>query len=195
MVVSRKHFIIGITGAFGSGKTTAASFFREKDYKVVVLSQILEEIAKKRKLSITRKNLQDIGNEIRLKSGAGSLIKQVLKKYASEKKLVIDGLRNYEEIVELKKIKGSVLLGIIADRDVRFERLKNLKRREKLTKELFEKLDLRDLGVGERITGLQTAICIALADFYIDSNINIKTFYKNLSKFLNDYERKFTNSN
>lgn len=150
---------------------------------------------KKRNLPITRKILQDLGNEMRSKSGPGILMEEVLKRNENQDKLAIDGLRNYGEIVELKKQKGSVLLGIIADRDIRFSRLKNFKRREKLTPKLFEKLDLRDLGVDEKITGLQTAICIALADIYLDSNSNINTFFKNLEKFLIKYEATITNRN
>ena len=55
--------LIGITGAFGSGKTTAAQYLEDKGYTVVVLSKPLEEEAIKRKLPMTRKTLQDIGNE------------------------------------------------------------------------------------------------------------------------------------
>jgi len=180
--------IIGITGAFGSGKTTAAQYFKKKGYTVIALSKPLEEEAIKRKLPLTRKILQDIGNEWREKYGSGILATKALSSAKNNGKLVIDGLRNLGEVEALRKNNG-VLLAIVADRDIRFERLRKLKRREKLTKSLFRSLDLRDLGVDEKITGLQTALCIALADVYIDSNSDIDDFKLKLEAFLNKYGR------
>lgn len=178
--------IIGITGPFGSGKTTASEYFQKKGYKVVVLSSFLEAEAKKRKLPITRKTLQDLGNEWRKLYGYSILMEKALKSAKHEEKIVIDGIRNVGELELLKRKKGT-LLAIVADRKVRYERLKNLKRREKLTQALFEKLDLRDLGINEKITGLQTAFCIALADVFIDSNTGIQDFQKKLENFLKQY--------
>lgn len=184
----KKRYIIGITGAFGSGKSTAAAYLTKKGFKKIYLSSFLESEAKKRNLPLTRKVLQDLGNEMREKFGSGILMQKALEETKTEEKVVIDGLRNYEEIVELRKNAGTVILGIVADRKVRFERLKKLKRREKLTSTLFLNLDLRDLGVGEKITGLQTAVCISLADVYIDSNGSFEDFYEKIDRFLKNYE-------
>lgn len=178
--------IIGITGAFGSGKTTAASVFQKHGFRITTLSAQLEKEAIQRGLPLTRKTLQDLGNEMREEHGSGVLMQRALLDNKNPK-LVIDGLRNIGEIEELKKNDGSVLLAIVSDKRVRFERLKKLKRREKLTWELFNKLDLRDLGVNEKITGLQTAFCIALADAYIDSNSTLEEFRDNLEKFIINY--------
>jgi dephospho-CoA kinase len=178
--------MIGISGPFGSGKTTAANFFQKKGFKVISLSSFLEQEAKKRNLPLTRHVLQEIGNEWREKYGPAILMKKALAGLNTHDKVVIDGLRNLGELEELKKNNGTVI-AIVADRKVRFERLKNLKRREKLTESLFQKLDLRDLGVGEKITGLQTALCIALADVFIDSNSTMSDFEKKLDNFLREY--------
>ncbi len=179
--------IIGITGAFGSGKSTAATLIEREGYKKVYLSSYLELEAKKRKLPLTRKVLQDLGNEMRESQGSGVLMQRALQDLRNENKIVVDGLRNLGEVTVLKKQKGSVLLSIMADREVRFNRLRLLKRREKLTPKLFERLDLRDLGVNEKITGLQTAFCIALADVYIDSNSTMDVFEAKILNFLNKY--------
>lgn len=181
--------IIGITGAFGSGKSTAAKYFESKGYKMLSLSSFLEREAVKRNLPLTRKILQDLGNEFREKEGSGVLMKKALLEHKDEQKLVIDGLRNLEELEELKRIKGSLVLGIVADRKIRLNRLRKLKRRESLDKDLFLKLELRDLGVGEKTSGLQTAFCISLADVYISSNHGYKEFYHDLDKFLKEYEK------
>ena len=184
---NNKPFIIGITGAFGSGKSTAAVFFESKGFKKIILSSFLEEEAAKRGFKkITRKILQDIGNEWRKKYGAGILAKKaiaLLKKEGVEK-AVIDGIRNVGEIDELRKHHRFTLLAIIADRKVRFDRLVKLKRRETLTWELFTKLDRRDLGIGQKSTGLQVAACQALADVFIENNSGIEEFKNKLEKFL-----------
>jgi len=190
-MVLKKHpkYIIGLTGPFGSGKSTAASFFKSKGYEVAILSKPLEEEAVRRNLPITRKNLQDIGNEWRKKFGSGILVKKAIEGLFEKDKVVIDGLRNIGEINEIRQYKNSLIIAVIADRKVRLNRLKNLKRREKLTKALFDQLDSRDLGIGEKDTGLQVAFCIALADRFIDSNAGLSEFKNKLEKLLDKYER------
>lgn len=182
-------FFIGITGGFGSGKSTAASFFESKGFKKIILSLFLEEEARKRGFKrITRKILQDIGNEWRKNFGYGILAEKAAD-YIKRKKIrkaVIDGIRNIGEIEELKKEKNFVLIAVISSKKNRFERLKNLKRREKLTWELFRKLDRRDMGAGQSLPGLHVAECIALSDISIDNNGTKKEFKSKLSQFLKE---------
>lgn len=177
-------FIVGITGAPGSGKSAMADFFVSLGFKKVTLSSFLEEEAKKQKEvgKITRKILQDIGNQWRKKHGAGILAKKTLEllREAKIKNAVVDGIRNVEEINELRKNKRFVLIAIIAEPKIRFERLQKLKRRENLTWELFTKLDRRDRGMGQRKTGLQVTACQSLADFIIYNNGDKKEFLKKL---------------
>lgn len=184
--MKNKSLVIGITGAFGSGKSTAADFFKSQEFKKIVLSSFLEEEAKKRGIKkITRKILQDIGNQWRKKYGSGILAKKAFKLLKKEgiKLAVIDGIRNAGEIDEFRKDQRFALLAIIVDRSVRFERLRQLKRRESLTWDLFTKLDRRDLGLGQRKTGLHVAECIALADYFIDNNNGVDEFKRKLDNF------------
>ena len=178
--------LIGITGPFGSGKSTAASFFETKGYTKITLSSFLEEALLREGKEITRSNLQDLGNLWRKKEGSGVLAKKALEHISENKieKAVIDGIRNLGEVEELKKTNGFVLLGILADRKIRFERIKRMKNREDLTKDLFEWLDYRDLGISaDEETGLQVAKCLAISDHFIISN-NEEYFKKELTNFL-----------
>ncbi len=181
--------IIGITGAFGSGKSTAAAFFESNGYKRIVLSDFLEEEAIKRGLKVTRKVLQDIGNQWREKYGSGVLAQKALEKVSAENsdKAVIDGIRNVGEIEILTNFGNFTLIAIVSDRKVRFGRLKELKRREDLTWELFEKLDSRDAGVNEKETGLQVDKCIEVADIRIENNGSQEEFKNKLEAFLTKY--------
>lgn len=184
--MNNSPLIVGITGAFGSGKSTAASFFESHGFKKIILSSFLEEEALKRGVKrVTRKILQDIGNEWRERHGNGILVKKALDSIleGNYRKVVIDGIRNIGEIGELKKHNSFVLFAILCDRKTRFERLKKLKRREDLTWELFNRLDTRDLGIGEIKSGLQVAFCIAISDFYITNNEAREKFLADLSIF------------
>ena len=172
-----KPLIIGITGAFGSGKSTAADFLKSLGFAKISLAQFLEEELRNRgEKNITRKLLQDLGNEWREKYGAEVLAQKALSLINKKaiKKAVVEGFRNNLEISEFRKQGNFKLIGIVVNRRIRFDRLKKLDRREKLDWELFNKLDNRDLGIGEGKKGLQVAICLALSDIFIENNNGLK---------------------
>lgn len=181
--------VIGITGAFGSGKSTSAAFFESKGFKKIVLSKFIEEEARGRGLSVTRKILQDIGNEWREDRGVSILADKAIEEISKRKldKVVIDGIRNVSEIEKFRNSASFTLIAIVSDRKVRFNRLRKLKMREDLTWELFEKLDNRDAGVGEKETGLQVDKCIDLADCRIENRGSKEEFKNKLEDALTKY--------
>lgn len=172
-MLKNKPLIIGITGAFGSGKSTAADFLKDFGFVKISLAQFLEEeLEKQEEKKITRKLLQDLGNQLRDKHGAGILAEKALELINKKaiKKAVVEGFRNRLEIEEFRKHSDFKLIGIVVNRKIRFERLQKFERREKLNWKLFNKLDNRDLGVEEGPKGLQVAICLALSDVFIENN-------------------------
>jgi dephospho-CoA kinase len=185
--VKKQPLILGITGAFGSGKSTASHYFTKQGFTRIALSSFLEsEIRKSGKTDITRKTLQDMGNKLRKKFGSGILAQKALV-FIDEKKLdrvVIDGIRSMGEIEVLCTRPEFVSIAIVSDRVVRYERLQAHPRREPLTTKVFAQLDYRDLGVGEKEYGLQTGLCIALADVFIENNGTVKAFEGKLDTYL-----------
>lgn len=178
-MLKHKPLIIGVTGAFGSGKSSASDFLKDFGFTKISLGHFLElELGKKGKKKITRKLLQDLGNQWRNKYGAGVLAQKALSliKEKAIKKVVVEGFRNELEVEEFRKENNFKLIGIVVNRKIRFERLKKLDRREKLNWGLFNKLDNRDLGVGEGKKGLQVAICLALSDIFIENNHGLEDF-------------------
>lgn len=174
-----KPLIIGITGAFGSGKSTAAEILETLGFTKISLVQFLEEtLVNRGEKRITRKLLQDLGNKLREKYGGGVLAQKALALINEKtmKKAVVEGFRNSLEIDEFRKQNNFKLIGIVANRKIRFDRLKKLNRREKLNWELFNELDNRDLGIGEGKNGLQVAICLALSDIFIENNRSLREF-------------------
>ena len=181
--------LLGITGAFGSGKSTAAAFFAARGFRIIRLSSYLEEELKKhQKGTITRKMLQDAGNTLREREGAGSLAKKALQQIEGEKlkQVVIDGIRNVAEVEELYTNPNFVLMAIVADRQVRLERLQKNPRRETLDAKTFAQLEYRDLGVGEKETGLQVGMCIALADVFVENNGIEEALEEKLTPYLDE---------
>ncbi|MBF8250074.1 MAG: hypothetical protein HW400_675 [Candidatus Levybacteria bacterium] len=172
-MLEHKPLVIGITGAFGSGKSTASDFLSSLGFTKISLAQFLEEeLEKQGEKKITRKLLQDLGNDWREKYGAEVLAKKALALINEKgiKKAAVEGFRNSAEIEEFRKQSNFKLIGVVVNRKIRFERLKKLARREKLDWELFNELDNRDLGIGEGKSGLQVAICLALSDIFIENN-------------------------
>lgn len=188
-----KPQIIGISGAFGSGKSTAADFLSSKGFIKISLVQFLEEVLVSRgEKNITRKMLQDLGNKWREEFGVGVLGKKATE-YITEhklKKVVVEGFRNIGEIEEVRSAGNFTLIALLVNRAIRFERLKDLKRREDLTPELFEKLDYRDMGIGEGAFGLQVAVCISIADIFLENNKTQKDLFKKIDDTLQEIEKK-----
>jgi dephospho-CoA kinase len=179
--------VIGITGPFGSGKTTAANHLETKGYQRITLSSFLSEELKRRGIEATRANLQDLGNELREKGGPGALAVRALEmmKSAHIQRATIDGIRNLGEIEALREGSNFILLGVFADRDVRFSRIKQMPGREALTREEFDQLDYRDMGIADDIeTGLQVAKCFAVSDYFVDSNKGGEDFIKRIDEII-----------
>ena len=64
-------FIIGLTGRIGSGKTTLSAYIQERYnfQKLSFVDKILIPELRKRKKTVNRKNLQQVGREFYLKYG------------------------------------------------------------------------------------------------------------------------------
>ena len=81
--------IFGITGYYGSGKDAVAKYLESKGFIHHSLSDELRSELIKRNMKITRKNLIDIGNELRKEHGPGVIAKILsIEPDESEKRFV-----------------------------------------------------------------------------------------------------------
>src|SRR3989344_6729490 len=118
--------IVGVCGRVAAGKETLTSFLREKGFVYLVSSDLINEELVRRGLEITRKNQQDVADELRNKYGVGILMQMFLDKIAKDvsKNYIIDSLRNSGEAIFMReKIKNFILIGIDASQKTRFERI------------------------------------------------------------------------
>lgn len=160
--------IIGLTGRIAAGKETLTEFFRQKGFVYLESSKLLNDELIKRGIEITRKNQQDLGDELRRKFGAGILMKMFLDKLDKNKNYVIDSLRNPKEAEFLRNCGIKFfLIAVDAPQELRFQRvLKRGKLSDPKTWEEFLKTDERDFASDDPL-GQQVGKCFELADFII----------------------------
>jgi len=175
-----ERIFVGFVGPIASGKGTATSVFTVKGYQTYSLSDRVREEAKRRVAAgklhadFDRTDLQDIGDELRAIYGGHELASRTwaLATHASCNAIVIDSIRNPEEIRFLRTIPGwKLLIGVDATPERRFQ---NMRRRNRPTDpqtwEEFLTMEKRDRGAGEKALGQQVDACLALADCVIQNN-------------------------
>lgn len=164
--------IIGLTGKNAAGKGELAKHIQSKGFVYFSLSDALREEATKRGLDHSRDTLISLGNELRKKFGNGILAKIISEKIKEEKtakNFVIDSIRNPGEVEELKKNEGFLLVGVVTDEKIRFQRLFRRGRLgDATTFEDFKKQEERENN--NEASGQQLDKCINLADKHISSD-------------------------
>jgi deoxycytidylate deaminase len=159
-------FVVGLTGPFGSGCTTAAHVLAEGSpaFTRAKLSDVLRDVAGG---DDGRSSLQDLGNELRKREGHHALVVRGLGGLLAGEppdRIVIDGIRNLGEVRWLQHAIGDrfCLFAITADPQERYDR----RRDETLTPQQFNALDQRDQGEDVDY-GQQVNRCVDFADVLI----------------------------
>ncbi|MCL4415318.1 MAG: AAA family ATPase [Actinobacteria bacterium] len=178
--------IIGLTGPIRAGKSSVLQILEKKGYKGYKFSEVINKEIIKRGQTITRELEQDVGNELRAKFGGNYWAKELLEHAEKDGSdlIVIDGIRNPEEIKYLKE-KGAFILGINADYEVRRKRfLENSKESDLKNSQDFEKINNRDSGLGEDSFGQQVGKSLKMADIVIVNNSNLLELRKKIEEIL-----------
>ncbi|MFH1012357.1 MAG: dephospho-CoA kinase [Candidatus Peregrinibacteria bacterium] len=164
--------IIGLTGPMASGKSTVVETLKGMGYKLITLSDMVREEARKQGVPEERENLMAIGQDLRKKFGAGVLGKRALEKIkaSGEEKWVVDGIRNPAEVMELRQHPDFVLIANTAPEDMIIARILSRKRADDtLDKTAIRHKLRREMGEGEPMDGQQVAKCIAMADYTFEN--------------------------
>jgi dephospho-CoA kinase len=164
----------------GAGKSTVASFLKDKGFAVVTMGDVIREEAKRQGLEPTDVNLGKMMLKLRQDLGPGAVGQIVLQKlqrdHANESSgsnsssnknssnVVIDGIRSVAEVEVLKKVGHVRLLAIHASEDTRFMYLRKRARADAPSdNDEFTGRDKRELSVG-------VSEAIALANEMISNN-------------------------
>ena len=182
--------IIGLTGKNAAGKGEIANHLKSKGFVYFSLSDALRDEATIRGLDHSRNILINLGNELRKKFGNGILAERINEKILESKKVfpektffVVDSIRNPGEIKELRKNEGFLLVGVVTDEKIRFQRL--LKRGrigDATTFEEFKKQEDRENN--NEASGQQLDKCLELADKHISSNGTIEEANKEFDEWM-----------
>jgi dephospho-CoA kinase len=179
--------ILGLTGKNASGKGETAEYLKSKGFVYFSLSNELREELKEKGISESRENLIDLGNELRKKFGTKHLASKINNKISIEKNgnnFAVDSIRNPGEILELKKNKNFILLGIDAPVELRYERAKERGRvGEATTLQHFIKLEERENF--NKSANQQLDKCLEMADKVIFNNRSLEELHKKIDSFLN----------
>lgn len=170
--------VIGFTGAFGSGCTTAAKHLRDtRNFHYILLSDYIRQEWERQHngKAPSRLDLQRLGDQLRREHGNGVLVERgvetALQKSEDSSRLVIDGIRNVGEIDSLRATFGYqfTLLAVLASRDARWARIGSTYTDKKQTKDDFVGDDTRDSNE-ETDYGQQVELCLDKADILIDNS-------------------------
>jgi len=174
--------IIGLTGRISSGKGFIKDFLEKIGFEYCTISDVIREEAAKRGIEITRKNLQDLGNEVRNKEGVGGWVRRLIEKMDLNKNYIVDGIRNPGEVEELRKLNNFFLIAVDAPQEKRYERLRlRAKPSDPKTWEGFLEIDIRDFGEDDP-KGQQVCKCMEMADFFIFNNSDLEVLMKRVKE-------------
>ena len=175
--------IIAFTGMPFSGKSEAVKIAKKMNIPVIRMGDMIWEETKKRGLSLTDYNVGMIADNMRKEHGMDIWALRTLEKIKTLKnidKIVIDGIRNIEEIETFKKELGKdfLLISVHVSDEIRYKRALHRGREDdSVDLNLIKKRDKRELS-----WGLGTVI--ASAEIVISNEGPIEEFKKNIKKIL-----------
>lgn len=169
---------IGLSGTIAAGKGVVKSAMEER-YKTLYFScsDILREEADKRNIERTRKNLTDIGNELRKLHGPGVLAEKIIDRLSKLPVLpeivIIDSIRNPGEVSMLRYTlkKYFFLLFVDAPLEIRYKRTLQRKREGESADsfENFSRVDKAEFE-GDDERGIQLKTCKMRANKVIENS-------------------------
>ena len=179
--MEKKACLIGLTGTNGAGKGEVASFFVERGYAYLSLSDVIRKELQKKNKKITRNNLIRMGNSMRQQFSPDILARRVAKKIGG--KTVIDSIRNPKEVEFLRNQGYFMLLAIDAPAELRFERVK-MRGREESVSSLQEFLAKEAEEMGSDDSRQQLLACMDMADHTIINDGTLEDLRNKLEEFL-----------
>lgn len=181
------RILIGLTGRMASGKGEVIKILEQKGLSKTSLSDMVRAEVKRQGKEVTRSQMQDIGNGLRMSGGAGILGKLIKESIEQSGQLnwVIDGVRNPAEIVYLRELQGFFLVGVEAGENTLLNRIKNRGRdTDNVSDEEIKAVLKREWGIGEPPEGQRVGDCIKESDFLITNDGSLEELSIKVNKIL-----------
>lgn len=193
-MTSRNIKVIGVTGMPGSGKSMFADYANKKDYRTVVMGDVIRATVIENGFEPIPEMTQKTMIELRKEHGEAAVafitckvIDKLIEKGIN--KIIIDGIRSQAEAEHFREHLGDdfIIVAIHTDPILRYERLKLRGRTDAPVSEKdFSKRDEAELklGLGETI---------AFSNYIISNNKTLEYFKKLSFELLNDLEKEDVN--
>jgi len=175
--------IIAFTGMPFSGKSEAVKIAKDKGIPVIRMGDLVWDEVKKRNLELTNSNVGFVANEMRQKHGKNIWAirtTEKIKSMSDSDSIVIDGVRNVEEIDVFKDKLGDDFVVITIDVSDETRHNRALSRNRRDDSKNIEKIKERD----QRELGWGLGSLIATADIVIKNEGDIVDFQKNIKNVL-----------
>ena len=172
--------IIAFTGMPFSGKSEAVKIAQKNKIQVVRMGDMIWDEVRNHGLKLTDENVGRIANDMRDQYGKDIWAKRTIEKIKNMKTkdlLVIDGIRNEEEVQTFKKNLGKdfLLVAVEVLDTIRYKRAMNRGREDDaLNLEKVKQRDNREIK-----WGLKKAI--ASADIVISNNESLEEFQSKIN--------------
>ncbi len=176
--------LIVITGMPGAGKSEISDAFKDAQFPVLVMGDVVRKDALNRGLEPNRENTRIVMLDLRDKNGLGAIALRCvpeLEKIESEI-VVIEGCRSIFEIDVFDDYAEELtLVAVHASPKTRFTRLQKRNRDDAPDKwNSFKERDLREISVG--LGGV-----IALSDIMLINESSLDDFRKSIDKLVRSF--------
>ena len=176
-----KRRIFALVGMPGSGKTEATLILKDSIFSKVVMGDVIREEMKNKKIPINSKNMREFMIDLRKKEGMDIVARKCIRKIESldSNIIIIDGLRNFEEVEFFKKnLESFKIIAVNTSSETRYKRLLARKREDdSLDIELLKERDKKEISVG-------IGRVIEIADHIIDNEGTVEQLQKEFKKII-----------
>lgn len=174
--------VIGLTGSFGSGCSTLAQALSNHGFKIFSLSSALKDEWKQRLSSAgqaekepSRRELQDLGNELRASQGREVLARRAVElanREAAGNRKVFDSIKNLREVNFLRQsFPDFFLVAVQCSSEKRWKRVERRYKEQDLGYEEFQRDDIRDQIESDLPYGQQVQLCVDDTDIVISNQV------------------------
>ena len=179
--------LIAIVGMCGSGKSVATKFFEEKGYEVIYFGGVTMKKLKEENLDVTPENEKMMREKLRKNLGMGAyaiVLLDDIKEALKRGNVVLDGVYSWSELKILQEeFKDIIVLAIVVDKELRYERLSTREIRPFTNEEAIK----RDIS---EIENLEKGGPIGYADYFILNNGDEDKYTLRLENIFNKIEKR-----